>query len=61
MAKAAVHLLVEITIHDGQLDAFQGIARETIAGSQAEAGTLGYDFYLSRRQTMPLTGTLREC
>jgi quinol monooxygenase YgiN len=47
MPKAAVHLLVESTIHDGQFEAFEGVAREMSAGSQAEAGTLGYEFYLS--------------
>jgi len=47
MAKTAVHLLVETTIRDGQLDAFESVAREMIAGSQAEAGTSGYEFYLS--------------
>ena len=47
MAKPAVHLLVELTIHNGQFDAFQSVAREMIAGSDAEAGTLGYEWYLS--------------
>ena len=47
MAKAAVHLLVESTIHDGQFAAFENVAREMIAGSQSEPGTLGYEFYLS--------------
>jgi len=47
MAKAAVHLLVETTIHDGQSAAFESVAREMIAGTQAEAGALGYEFYVS--------------
>lgn len=47
MAKAAVHLLVEGTIQDGQFDAFQSVAKEMIDGSQAEPGTLGYEWYLS--------------
>jgi quinol monooxygenase YgiN len=50
MAQTAVHLLVEMTIHDGQLEAFQSLAREMIAGSRAEAGTLGYEWYLSSDQ-----------
>ena len=50
MEQAAVHILVEATIHDGQLEAFQSVAREMIAGSQAEAGTLGYEWYLSSDQ-----------
>jgi len=47
MTKAAAHLLVELTIHNGQLDAFQSVAKEMIAGSQVEAGTLGYEWFLS--------------
>jgi quinol monooxygenase YgiN len=47
MAKAAVHLLVEGTIHDGQWDAFQSVVREMTDGSQTEPGTLGYEWYLS--------------
>jgi quinol monooxygenase YgiN len=47
MAKPAVHLLVELTIHDGQFDGFQSVAREMTAGSDGESGTLGYEWYLS--------------
>jgi len=47
MGRAAVYLVVEATIHDGQLEAFQSVAKEMIAGSQAEAGTLGYEWYFS--------------
>ncbi len=47
MANAAVYLLVETTIHDGQFAAFENVAREMIAGTQSEAGSLGYEFYVS--------------
>ncbi len=47
MAKPAVHLLVELTIHEGELEVFEGIAREMIAGSRSEPGTLGYEWYLT--------------
>ena len=47
MAKPAVHLLVELTIHEGKLDVFESIAREMIAGSRSEPGTLGYEWYLT--------------
>ena len=38
MADPKVHLLVELTIHEGKLDVFKGIAQEMIAGSQVEPG-----------------------
>ena len=46
MATPAVHLLVELSIDDGELEAFQNIAREMIAGSRTEPGTLSYEWYL---------------
>ncbi|MDR3748603.1 MAG: putative quinol monooxygenase [Acidobacteriota bacterium] len=47
MSKDMVHLAVDLTIHEGKLDEFQGVARTMIAGSQKEPGTLAYDFFLS--------------
>src|ERR1019366_7682710 len=47
MSKDMVRLAVDLTIHEGRLDEFQGIARTMIAGSQNVPGTLGYDFFLS--------------
>jgi quinol monooxygenase YgiN len=47
MPVPAVYLLVELSIQDGQLDALLKVAGETIAGSQGEAGTLGYEWFLS--------------
>jgi len=47
MAKAEVHLLLELTIHDGQFESFQAVANEMIAGTQGEAGTMAYEWFLS--------------
>ena len=47
MAIPAVYLLVELTIHEGKLDALKSLAKEMTAGSQAEPGTLGYEWYFS--------------
>jgi quinol monooxygenase YgiN len=42
-----VHFLVELTIHDGKFDSFEGIAQEMIASSQQEPGALRYEWCLS--------------
>ena len=47
MIMRKVRLLVEMSIHEGQFDAFDSIAREMTAGSKSEAGTLDYEWYLS--------------
>lgn len=47
MDSQTVHVLVEVTIYEGRLDAFEGIVREMLAGSQSESGTVGYEWYLS--------------
>ena len=47
MSKHTVYLAVDFTINEGKLDAFESIAREMVAGTQKEAGTLGYEWYLS--------------
>lgn len=47
MAAQTVYVLVELTIHEGMLDAFEGVAQQMIAGSQKEPGTLGYEWHLS--------------
>ena len=47
MSNQAVQFNVVLTIHEGKLDAFEGIVQAMIAGSQKEPGTLGYDWYLS--------------
>ncbi len=47
MAAQTVYILVELTVHDGKQDAFEALAQQMIAGSQKEAGTLGYEWHLS--------------
>jgi quinol monooxygenase YgiN len=47
MSKDIVRLAVDLTINDGKLSEFEGIAQTMISGSQKEPGTLGYDFFLS--------------
>jgi len=47
MAEQAVHLQVELTIHDGEFETFERVAQEMIAGTRAEPGALGYEWYLS--------------
>jgi quinol monooxygenase YgiN len=47
MSQQTVYLAVDFTINDGQLDAFEGIAKEMVAGTQKEPGALGYEWYMS--------------
>jgi quinol monooxygenase YgiN len=47
MSKATVRFNVDLTIHEGKLDAFQAIAQTMIAGTQKEPGALGYDWCFS--------------
>jgi quinol monooxygenase YgiN len=42
-----VRFLVELTIHEGSQAAFEAIAREMVAGSEQESGTLGYEWFVS--------------
>jgi len=42
-----VRFTVSLTIHEGKFEAFQATAKELIAGSRKEPGTLGYEWYLS--------------
>jgi len=42
-----VRFVVDFNINPGKLDAFQDVAQSMIAAGQKEAGTLGYDWYLS--------------
>jgi len=42
MSKGRVRFNVDLTINEGKLDAFQGIAQTMIAGTQKEPGALGY-------------------
>jgi quinol monooxygenase YgiN len=47
METSRVRLLVDLNIHDGKLDEFERIARQMVAVSEQEPGTLGYHFVLS--------------
>ena len=47
MTKDSVRFTVDLTINEGKLQEFERIAQTMIAGSHKEAGTLGYDWYLS--------------
>ena len=45
MVEQVVRLRVTLTVNAGQLDAFESIAKEMVAGAQAEPGTLGYEWF----------------
>jgi quinol monooxygenase YgiN len=47
MTHHTVRFNVDLTIHEGKLEVFEGIAQSMIADSQKEPGTLAYDWYLS--------------
>ena len=47
MPSQPVYVLVELTIHDGKFDAFEAIAKQMIADTGKEPGTLGYELLLS--------------
>jgi len=45
VVKQVVRLTVNITINEGQLEAFKGIAQAMNEGAKAEPGTLGYEWF----------------
>ena len=47
MDTKTVHLVVEGTIHEGSFEALETLAKQMVAGSEKEPGTLGYEWYLS--------------
>jgi len=47
MLEKVVRLSVEATIHDGAKDAFEAAAKAMTAASEAEPGTLGYEWFFS--------------
>jgi quinol monooxygenase YgiN len=47
MLEKVVRLAVNATINEGQLDAFKRLAKAMTAGSEAEPGTLGYEWFFS--------------
>lgn len=47
MLEKVVRLAVELTVHDGQLEEFKNVAKAMTAESEAEPGTLGYEWFSS--------------
>lgn len=47
MLDHTVRFTVDLTINEGKLGEFEGIAQRMIAGTQKEPGALGYDWCLS--------------
>lgn len=47
MSKNTVRLAVEMTAHEGKIQALESLAQAMVAGSQKEPGTLGYEWHLS--------------
>ncbi|SRR6266567_5033126 len=45
MVEQVVRLTLSLTVNDGQVEAFKAIAKDMTAGSQAETGTLGYEWF----------------
>jgi quinol monooxygenase YgiN len=42
-----VSWVIELDVKDGQLDTFKELMEEMVAGTSAEPGTLGYEWYIS--------------
>ena len=51
MSTGRIRLLVEINIHEGKFADFEAIAKQMVAVSEQEPGTLGYHFLLSADRT----------
>jgi quinol monooxygenase YgiN len=47
MSTPRIRLLVGLDIHDGKFAEFEALAKQMVAVSEAEPGTLGYHFVLS--------------
>jgi quinol monooxygenase YgiN len=45
MLEKVVRLAVDMTVNEGQLDAFKTLAKAMTAGSDAEPGTVGYEWF----------------
>jgi quinol monooxygenase YgiN len=45
MLASIVRLSVKMTVHEGQLEQFKAIARQMTEASEAEPGTLGYEWF----------------
>ena len=53
MVEQVVRLTVNLTVNEGQLDAFKSIAQAMTEGARTEPGTLGYEWFAARRQSVP--------
>jgi quinol monooxygenase YgiN len=47
MIEKVVRLAVDVTVNEGQSDAFKEVANAMTKGSEAEPGTLGYEWFFS--------------
>jgi quinol monooxygenase YgiN len=45
--KNKVRFVVSLAITEGKFEMFESVMKEMIAGTESEAGTLAYDWYLS--------------
>jgi quinol monooxygenase YgiN len=45
-----VSWVIELAVKDGALDSFTELMQEMVAGTDAEPGTLGYEWYISADQ-----------
>jgi quinol monooxygenase YgiN len=48
----SIYWILEVAIHPGKLTDFKAVARDLIAATQSEAGTLGYEWHLSADETV---------
>ena len=51
MSTGRVRLLVDINIHEGKFAEVESLARQMVAASKSDPGTLGYHFLLSADRT----------
>jgi quinol monooxygenase YgiN len=47
-----IYWILQVAIHPGKLDDFRAVARDLIAKTQSEPGTLGYQWNLSEDKTI---------
>jgi quinol monooxygenase YgiN len=50
MDTKTVRLVVHLAVHEGNLDAVGALAKQMIAASEKEPGTLGYEWYLNQNE-----------
>jgi len=51
MSTARIRIVVDFEIYDGKFDEFQAVAKQMVAESQQEPGTLAFHFVLSADRT----------